>query len=620
MVKNFPKWKYWLLIIVCLGSILYALPNIYGEDPVVQITGLNGKEVNQELLAVISNKLATEHINYKSIALIKKTAIIRFYNTEIQFKAKDFLRVLLGENYSVALNLWSVTPKWLLALGATPMKLGLDLRGGVRFVMEVDVGANVQRHIEADFMEIRSGLRAENIRYLSFVLQANQNLHASFATAEARDKAHSYINKHYPQFDFMLSEANNEYLLAMQFTARQLGEIKNYTIEQTMTTLRNRINELGVAEAVVQQQGLTRVVIELPGIQDTARAKDILGKTATLDFVMVDHDNDVNKAIKGQVPPGSRVLYERHGQPVLVKKRVILTGDSITGADSGFDSRDNKPTVSVRLGGGGIGLFKKTTMESIGKAMAVVYRESKMVEKVINGEIKKEKVTLEHIISVATIQAALGTNFQITGLKMEEARNLALLLRAGALPATISIVEEQIIGPSMGRDNIIKGIISGLVGLALVLVFMGCYYSIFGVIANLALLLNLVLLVAMMSLIGATLTLPGIAGIVLTLGMAVDANVLIFERIREELRAGISAKASINLGFEHAFATIVDANLTTLIVGIILFAIGSGPVKGFAITLSIGILTSMFTAITGTRAVINILYRNKIITKVPVGI
>ena len=620
MRHKFPHWKYGLLIVILIISAVYSLPNIYGEDPAVQITGLNSEKVSAEVIQNITEHLNKTKIDYKSIALTNQTALIRFLDTDTQLKAKDHIKSWLGDNYSVALNLAPVTPKWLIMLGANPMKLGLDLMGGVRFLMEIDVASNVKRHLETDFTDIRAGLRKDNIRYLSFTLREDQILYASFSNDQTREKAYVYINKYYPQFDFVHIEENQEYCLEMRLTARQLIEIKKYTIEQTMATLRNRINELGVAEAVVQQQGLNRVIIELPGIQDTARAKDILGKTATLDFVLVDEANDLAKALRGQVPPGSRVLYERHGRPILVKKRVILTGDSITGASSALDSTENKPTVNVRLGGGGISLFKKTTMENIGKAMAVIYKESKIIEKIENEIVVKEKVTTEHIISVATIQAALGSHFQITGLKMEEARDLALLLRAGALPATISIIEEKIIGPSMGRENIEKGIISGVVGLALVLLFMGSYYNIFGIVANIALLFNLVLLVAIMSLIGATLTLPGIAGIVLTLGMAVDANVLIFERIREELRRGMTAQASVNLGFDQAFATIVDANLTTLIVGVILFALGSGPVKGFAITLSIGILTSMFTAITGTRAMISALYESKLIKRVPVGI
>lgn len=619
MTHRFPIWKYGLLIVILVISCIYSLPNMYGEDPAVQITGINGVAISAEQLQDLTVYLDQQKIPVKLTSLANNTALLRFFSTEQQLQANDLIKHKLGNNYSVALNLAQVTPGWLSCLGAKPMKLGLDLRGGVRFVMDVDVSTNVRRRLEAEFSEIRAALRKENIRYLSFSLREDNTIYASFASIDARAKAYNYLFKNYPQYEYIQLEQEPQFALELTLAANQLQEVKKYTIEQTMATLRNRINELGVAEALVQQQGLNRVVIELPGIQDTARAKDILGKTATLDFVLVDHDNDLQKALRGHMPPGSRVVFERLGRPVLVKKRVILTGDSITGASSGLDSEEHRPAVNVRLGGGGIGLFKKTTSENIGRAMAVIYRETKIEERNINGKIIKDKITSEHVISVATIQAALGSSFRITGLKLEEARDLALLLRAGALPASISIVEEQIIGPSMGRDNIEKGVISGIIGLVLVFLFMGSYYSVFGWFANIALVFNLILLVAVMSLIGATLTLPGIAGIVLTLGMAVDANVLIFERIREELRLGISKQASIQLGFEHAFATIVDANLTTLIVGVILFSLGSGPVKGFAVTLSIGILTSMFTAITGTRALVNAFYSSKTLKHVPVG-
>jgi len=391
-------------------------------------------------------------------------------------------------------------------------------------------------------------------------------------------------------------------------------------MEQSLSTLRNRVNELGVAEAIIQREGANKIVVELPGIQDTARAKDILGKTATLDFMLQDADNDIELAIQGRVPPGSKIFYTRDGYPVLLKNRTILTGDSIIGATSQYGGHDNKPVVSVSLGGGGLKLFEETTASNRGKNMAIVYRESHMEEKIVDGKTIKEPISSEYIISLATIQSALGNGFEISGMTLNQTRDLSLLLRAGALPATISIVEERIIGPSMGQDNIDKGITSVVVGFCAVVVFMTIYYSLFGIIANIALFFNLILLVALMSLVGATLTLPGIAGIVLTLGMAVDANVLIFERIREELRLGISPHASIQRGFEQAFSTIIDSNLTTLIVGIILFAVGTGPVKGFAITLSLGILTSMFTSITGTRAIISLIYDKRQVKKLLVGI
>ncbi|MBT6206989.1 MAG: protein translocase subunit SecD, partial [Francisellaceae bacterium] len=425
----------------------------------------------------------------------------------------------------------------------------------------------------------------------------------------------------YPELEFK-KPRKEDLLLIAQLSQTLITEIRNYTMEQTTSTLRNRVNELGVAEAIVQRQGLNRVVVELPGIQDTARAKDILGKTATLDFVLKDMENDPYQALNGRgTPPGSKLLYHKEGYPILVKKKIILTGDSIVGASSALDSQEGKPVVQIKLGGKGLGAFKSTTKRNVNKFMAVIYREVKFQDKVIDGKIISEPVTTETVISDARILQPLGANFNITGLGMHEARELALLLRSGALPATVSIVEERIVGPSLGQENIEMGMISLAVGLSLVLIFMALYYSVFGWIANIALVFNLVLLVALMSIIGATLTLPGLAGIVLTLGMAVDANVLIFERIREELRIGVTPIASIHRGFDHAFSTIIDANLTTLIVGVILFAVGTGPVKGFAITLSMGILTSMFTAITGTRAMVEYIYGgNKEVKKLAVGI
>jgi preprotein translocase subunit SecD len=620
MLNTFPRWKYILLSIVILFGLIYALPNIYPEDPAVQVSGIKGAVVDEKLVEKIKAELSLNNFPYKSVAIEDVGILARFNKTEQQLKTKDFIKSLVGDEFSVALNLAPVIPRWLDILGAKPMKLGLDLRGGVRFLMEVDVASGLDRRLDGDYSDLRNKFREEKIRYKKFRIKKDGVLLAEFATPELRQQANQYLSRNYPHLELTRIETDDLFSLEMRLSAAQINETRTYTVEQTISTLRNRVNELGVAEAIVQRQGANRVVVELPGIQDTARAKDILGKTATLDFVMADHENDVNQALQGRVPPGTRILPDQFGRKVLVKKRVILTGDSITGATSSFDSRDNKPAVSIRLGGSGIGLFKETTMNNIGKRMAVVYRETKVEDKFIDGEAVKEKKTTETIISLATIQSALGTSFQITGLSLEESRDLALLLRAGALPATTSIVEERIVGPSMGQENIDMGMISIVVGLSLVLLFMTIYYSVFGVVANIALFLNLVLLVAIMSLLGATLTLPGIAGIVLTLGMAVDANVLIFERIREELRAGMTPQASIQRGFSHAFSTIVDANLTTLIVGVILFAVGTGPVKGFAITLSIGILTSMFTAITGTRAMVNFLYNGKTSKRLLVGI
>ncbi len=543
MTVKFAIWQYRkqiLLATVIVFSFIYALPNIYGEDPCIQIAKVHKITTNsnkiileadpKDIVKKITKELISKNLKFKTIKIDNNNITVHFFNTEIQLAAKECLQELLGEQYNAVLNLAASMPKWLTYFGAKPMKLGLDLRGGIRFLMNVDI----------------QSAAAEN---------------------------------------------------------------KNYIVEQTIEILRNRINELGIAEATVQRQGVNNVIIELPGVQDIVRAKNILGKTATLDFVMVDENNVA--AI------GNRPLQDRYGRTVFIKKKVILTGDAIIGATSEFDARDNKPVVSLRLRNKNINFFKKTTMENVGKPMGIVYRENKLIEK----NSTKTSVVEETVISVATIQSALGTNFQISGLNIEESRELALLLRSGAMPSTVSIIEEQIIGPSMGQENIKMGIISVILGLSLVVIVMLLYYSLFGLIANLALLLNLILLIAGMSLIGATLTLPGIAGIVLTLGMAVDANVLIFERIREEMQKDISALTSIKRGFEYALATIVDSNLTTLIVGIILFFVGTGSIKGFAVVLSIGILTSLFTATICTSAMVNMLYEGKYrLKKIRIGI
>lgn len=555
LVMNFPRWKYYVLMFVLFLGLIYALPNVYGEDPAIQVKPLNAELKLSDTESKIKTLLAAEHISPKAIDQETAvddtgTVLVRLKNGDDQLKVKELLKKGLGESYSVALNLAPSTPHWLEALGAKPMKLGLDLRGGVHFLMEVDFNAMLDNQLT------------------------------------------EYTENGKP-----LSKAQ------IEETTRT---IRNEVMDRTISTLRNRVNELGVAEAIVQRQGLNRVVVQLPGIQDTAYAKDILGKTATLKFLLQDTDNDIQMALSGRVIPGSKLYLNRHGVPILLKEKVIITGESVTGATTGQD-RDNRPAVNIRLGGD-ISGFIKTTRENIGRRMAVVYIEA------------HDQKIKETVISLATIQSALGHQFQINGLSMQESRDLALLLRAGALPAPISIVEERIVGPSMGQDNIRMGMMSVAVGLGLVMLCMGLYYGAFGMLANIALIGNLILLLAMMSLLGATLTLPGIAGIVLTLGMAVDANVLIFERIREELRLGLSPQASIYRGFEYAFATIIDSNLTTLIVGIVLFTMGSGPIKGFAVTLSIGILTTLLTATMGSRALVHLFFGKRTLKRVRVGI
>lgn len=618
MLKKFPTWKYALLAVMLIVGLIYALPNIFGESPAVQVLPATGFSFTPQTEDEIKTALQEGQVNYVSLSREENAYLIRFRDTPTQLKAKDIIKETLGENYIVALNLAPKTPQWLTMLGAKPMKLGLDLRGGVHFLIEVDTDSAINRRIEGLLSDIRSELREDKIRYRQLAKTSATSVLITFDDIPTMEKARKKLITRFQEFNISAQGADKPQLL-FQLTPTSVQEIRNYTIDQTIATLRNRVNELGVAESIVHRHGLNHIVVELPGIQDTARAKDILGKTATLEFHLYA-DEEAQRATPPQSPPGTKWYYDREGKPYLLKKRVILTGESITGANVGSDDRTGRPAVLVRVGGAGLSLFKKTTMENVGHLLAVVYLETKTAQEKIDGEIVKKTKTNEMLISIATIQSALGSNFQITGLNLAEAQDLSLLLRAGALPATISIVEERTVGPSLGQENIRLGLMSIEVGLGLVVLAMLVYYSVFGIIANLALIINVILLISILSMLGATLTLPGMAGIVLTVGMAVDANVLIFERIREELRNGVSPYAAIQSGFERALATIIDANLTTLIVGIILFGIGTGPVKGFAITLCIGILTSMITATTGTRAMVHLLYGNRTVKRLRIGI
>lgn len=616
-----PSWKLGLLVVVFLAGLIYSLPNLFGEDPALQLSTHIGNwepSIKSDLTQVLSQvNIQPKAIEQES----NQNILIRFKQTEDQIKAQDALKQHFGEKVTAALNLAPMTPKWLTWLGAQPMKLGLDLRGGVHFLMEIDVDSAIKRRLEGYLAEYRTELKNQKVRYTSISpTQDGLGLSLSFPDEAARDVAEAGFKKIFlGELELQPKQESNTQLVA-KLSLRAIQEIRNNTVEQTITTLRNRVNELGVAESVVQRQGLNHVVVELPGIQDTARAQDILGKTATLEFLLRDEDNDVGAALQGKVPPGSKLYYDKHQRPVLMKKRVILTGESITGAVAGTDGREGRPSVNVQISGAGLNNWKKATKENRGKDMGVVYIETKTTHEKVGGqEVKKQKLE-ETLISVARINEPLGSRFQITGFSAQEAQNLALLLRSGALPTTISIVEERTVGPSLGQENIRLGILSIEVGMGLVVLAMLIYYSFFGLLANIALLINLVLLVAVCSLIGVTLTLPGIAGMILTVGMAVDANVLIFERIREELRLGQSVQTSIHSGFERALATIIDSNLTTLIVGIILFSVGSGPIKGFAIVLCIGILTSMLTSVTYTRAIVNLIYGTRHVEKLPIGI
>lgn len=607
-----------MLVLVAVISIIYALPNLYSEDPVVQVSAKNlekPKQLKQKVHALLDR----EKINYQSIKTTPDGLEVRFRSTDTQLLARDVIRNGLNKDYTVALNLAPSTPAWLMAIGAEPMKQGLDLRGGVHFLLEVDIDSVINRRYEGLMKNISQDLRESGIRYSGIRYVADKGVTLRFRNTQSLDSAIGELSQKFTSL--LITQAKNGNVLSVALTSGELNTIRQNTIDQTMSILRNRVNELGVGEAVVQQQGATRVAVDLPGIQDAARAKQILGGTATLRFHMVDQDNDAGIAKQtGAIPVGSK-LYMMGGQPLLLKRQVVLSGDSITSAVSSFDQQTASPAVQVQLGGGGESFFVKTTRENIGKRMAIVFVESKTrLEKV--GEKNKRITTREErVISAPVIQSALGNNFQITGLQdSQEASNLALLLRAGALPAAIYPIEERTVGPSLGKENIRRGMISLEVGMALILITMIVYYRIFGLVANIALLLNLIVLSAILSLIGATLTLPGIAGIVLTVGMAVDANVLIYERIREELRHGLSPQAAIYAGYDRAFATIIDANITTMIVGLVLFAIGTGPVKGFAITLCIGLLTSMLTGVTYTRAIVNWIYGGRSVKKLSIGI
>ena len=603
-----------VLFIVAIGAV-YALPNLYPNDPAVQISGLRGIEADAVTLDVVKSHLDGEKISYASIVMEGGQILARFSDTEQQLRARDILDDNMGDEYSVALNLTPATPSWLASIGGTPMKLGLDLSGGVSFLMEVNMKEAINKAQESLIDDFRTGLRGEKIRYRS-VKKVDEAITVQFRNAEDLVNAENFLEKLNRDLLFVSDEGN--LTLSAQMTEQKLKETREYALQQNITIIRNRVNELGVAEPLVQRQGQKHIVIELPGVQDTAKAKEILNATATIEFRLVDTEGDLGAALNGRVPGSSELLKERSGQPVLLKKRVMLTGDHIVDAGSSFDEY-SRPQVNITLDSAGGSKMLNSTKSNIGKPMATVFIEYKPTDRVdAEGNTIFEKI--EEVISVATIQARLGKTFRITGAGSQaEAHNLALLLRAGALIAPIQIVEERTVGPTLGAENVRLGFQAIMLGFGLVFLFMLIYYRAFGVVANLALGANLVLIVGIMSMIpGATLSLPGMAGIVLTVGMAVDANVLIFERIREEMREGKSIQQSIHQGYDAAFSTIIDANITTLIAALILFAIGTGPVKGFAITLSIGILTSMFTAVVGTRTVVNAVWGGKRLDKLSI--
>jgi preprotein translocase subunit SecD len=611
-MNRYPAWKYLLLIAVLLIGAIYAAPNLFGDDPSVQVSSARGFELDPALTEIATEALADQNLEPRDTTFEPERLLLRFSNTEEQLRAADALREALGNAYVVALNLAPATPAALEALGAEPMVLGLDMQGGVHFLMEVDMDAARGARLDAFVDDIRNLLRDDRIRYRS-VRREGQALIAELRTAEDRDTALATITGELPELELEAVDGSETFNIRATVLPEVMVEMQQTALQQNITTLRNRVNELGVAEPIIQQQGADRIVVQLPGVQDTAEAKRILGATATLEYRAVDEENDPFEAQRtGRIPPQSQLFFDRQGTPVLLSRSKIATGDELLNAAAGFAQDSGSPMVRVTLDGGAARRMLDFTTENVGNRMAVVFIERRPESRVIDGEEVREMREVQEVISVAVVQEPFGRTFRTTGLgSSREASQLALLLRAGALAAPVEIIEERTVGPSLGRDNIDQGFRSVIIGFCLVLVLMAIYYRVFGLVANIALTANLVLIVAMLSMLGATLTLPGIAGIVLTVGMAVDANVLIFERIKEELRLGNSPQASIRAGYEKAFSTIADANVTTLIAALVLFMFGTGPVKGFAVTLSIGIVTSMFTAILGTRGVVNLIYGRK---------
>jgi len=619
IANNYPAWKYLLLIVITVIGLTYAMPNLFGDDPAVQISPAKSVEFNADTQTQVASILEKANLAVKSSVFENGRFLIRFENTEDQLKAKSLLKEALGRTAVVALNLAPATPGVLQGLNAQPMYLGLDLRGGVHFLMDVDMEEAVAKAYQRYIDEVKGALRAERIRYVGVEVE-NQSIEVKFKDMPTLDAGLIKLKETFAdRFRIVTDETTAAPKAVMTLSDVTIAETKKYALQQNITTLRNRINELGVAEPVIQQQGDRRIVVQLPGVQDTARAKEILGATATLEFRLVEEAGDPYRAEKtGYAPNGSILQKFRDGRPILLKRRIIVSGENVINAQSGIDPEQGSPQVSVTLDGAGGRKMLATTKENVGNRMAVLFIENRVETVEEDGVKVKKRITTKDVINAAVIRGQFANRFQITGLDSpQEAQDLALLLRAGALAAPMEIVEERTVGPSLGQDNINQGFMSVVVGFVLVLVVMAWRYKVFGMVANVALLLNLVIIVAVLSMLQATLTLPGIAGIVLTVGMAVDANVLIFERIREELKNS-SIQSAIYSGYEKAFVTIADANITTLLAAVVLFSFGTGPIKGFAITLSIGIITSMFTAILGTRAVINLIYGNKRVEKLSI--
>ncbi|MBX2809523.1 MAG: protein translocase subunit SecD [Cellvibrionaceae bacterium] len=614
MLNRYPLWKYCLILGVVVLSFLYASANLYAPDPAIQVSGVSSAlDINQATVKRATDALGANDIAYFGETVTDNSALIRLRDSDQQLQAKDIIKRVLGDDYVVALNLAPTTPAWLSRLGASPMKLGLDLSGGVHFLMEVDTASVINSRLETIESQLKAQLREARLRYQAVLITQDRQIVARFADAEVRNQAAQLMRREYPEFLFDTVDGAADYRVEAVMNPLEVKEIEDYAVNQNLSTLRNRVNELGVSEPIVQRQGRNRIVVELPGVQDTAEAKRIIGKTANLEFRL--------EATSGALA-STKTLFsfrdEDNVRKAYLEKRPVITGESVTRAQASFDTQGGQPQVNISLNSDGGSAMYRATVKNVGRSLGVLFIEYKTKTFDSNGELLDEPVQLieKNIISLATIQSPLNADFRITGLgSAAEASELALLLRAGALAAPMQFVQESTIGPSLGAENIALGVKSVQLGLLMVLLFMLFYYKVFGFAANIALGVNLVLLVAVMSLFGATLTLPGIAGIVLTVGMAVDANVLIFSRIKEELANGLSPQMAIKAGFDRAFTTILDANLTTLIVALILYGIGTGPIKGFAVTLAIGILSSMFTAILGTRAIINLIYGGRTVNK-----
>ena len=621
MRNHTPWWKWLIITAVILPGAFYALPNLFGDDPGVQLRGTRGGSLSAEQLVQVQKVLDDAGLGYDSLVLDDSGIRVRLATTDAQLQARDMLEARLPSGYTIALTLLPAAPDWLSGVGALPMYLGLDLRGGVHFLLEVDM-ASAQRRAEDRYVaDLRSTLREAKIRYRGIARDTSGGITVTLRSTESAEDALKTIRDELPALVMTEGAGGSENVLTMSLAQSEIDQLSKFALEQNITALRNRVDELGVAEPVVQRQGDRRIVVQLPGVQDTARAKRILGRTATLEMMMVDEEHSLEAALGGKVPPGSKIYRFRDERPILLEKRVIYSGENIVDAAASIDTQSGGPIVSITLDAIGARINQKITGKNIGKRMAVLYIENRstirtdadgLPLKDDQGRVLRTQHRVEEVITAPVIRDQLGKRFQIEGLdSVTEARDLALMLRAGSLAAPVEIIEERTVGPSLGQANIDQGFRSVVVGFILVLIFMAVYYRVFGLFANVALALNLVLIVAVLSLLQATLTLPGVAGIVLTVGMAVDANVLIFERIREEIQNGATPQASIHTGYERALSTIIDANVTTLIAAIVLFNFGTGPIKGFAVTLSIGIITSMFTAIIVTRALVNFLYGGK---------